>query len=350
MRCPILSELPPPPEGKSGWPWTEETPQIPEAKPGDPPWPKISIVTPSYNQGQFIEETIRSTLLQGYPNLEYIIFDGGSTDDSVEIIKKYEPWLTYWASEPDRGQSHAINKGLKRVSGEVIAYLNSDDIYLSGTLQRALSYMTDQKEVDLVYGDCCVINDESQTVSVWRSRPFDLLVELCQNFIYQPTVFMKREVFEVIGFFDEELHHTMDVDYWLRAATQMRFGYLPSELAGFRITAGSKTGTSLLPFAAERERTLEKFFDSTADPKVAKWRNRAFSWHHYHAGTQFYVENKRDLARRDFFEAIKLKPFSPKAVAALLAIFDTYAGTNFFSKAASTEKIKLKPSSRSKEQ
>jgi glycosyltransferase involved in cell wall biosynthesis len=222
MRCPILSELPPPPEGKSGWPWTEETPQIPEAKPGDPPWPKISIVTPSYNQGQFMEETIRSTLLQGYPNLEYIIFDGGSTDDSVEIIKKYEPWLTYWASEPDRGQSHAINKGLKRVSGEVIAYLNSDDIYLSGTLQRALSYMTDQKEVDLVYGDCCVINDESQTVSVWRSRPFDLLVELCQNFIYQPTVFMKREVFEVIGFFDEELHHTMDVDYWLRAATQTK--------------------------------------------------------------------------------------------------------------------------------
>jgi hypothetical protein len=154
----------------------------------------------------------------------------------------------------------------------------------------------------------------------------------------------------VIGFFDEELHHTMDVDYWLRAATQMRFGYLPSELAGFRITEGSKTGTSLLPFAAERERTLEKFFDSTADPKVAKWRNRAFSWHHYHAGTQFYMENKRDLARRDFFEAIKLKPFSLKAVAALLAIFDTYAGTNFFPKAASTQKINLKPSSRSKEQ
>ncbi|NOR23114.1 MAG: glycosyltransferase [Desulforhopalus sp.] len=348
MRCPILSELPSPPEGKSGWPWTEETPQIPEAKPDGPPWPTISIVTPSYNQGQFIEETIRSILLQGYPNLEYIISDGGSTDDTVEVIKKYEPWLTYWASEPDRGQSHAINKGLKRVSGEVIAYLNSDDIYLSGTVQRALSYMTDQKEVDLVYGDCCVINDESQTVSVWRSRPFDLLVELCQNFIYQPTVFMKRKVLEVIGFFDEELHHTMDVDYWLRAATQMRFGYLPSELAGFRITEGSKTGTSLLPFAAERERTLEKFFDSTSDPKVAKWRNSAFSWHHYHAGTQFYVENKRDLARRDFFEAIKLKPFSLKAVAALLAIFDTYAGTNFFTKAASTRKINLKPSPRYK--
>ena len=138
----------------------------------------------------------------------------------------------------------------------------------------------------------------------------------------------------------------MDLDYWLRAVTQMRFGYLPSELAGFRITEGSKTGTSLLPFAAERERTLEKFFDSTADPRVAKWKNRAFSWHHYHAGTQFYVENKRDLARRELSKGIRLQPFSLKTVAALLAIFDIHARTNFFSRAASTPRINLKPSSR----
>src|SRR5215469_2917833 len=118
MRNARLADLPPPPAGHTGWPWTIESMPSPPARTDGSPWPTISIVTPSYNQGQFIEETIRSVLLQGYPALEYIIIDGGSTDQSVEIIKKYEPWLTYWISESDRGQSHAINKGFKRATGE----------------------------------------------------------------------------------------------------------------------------------------------------------------------------------------------------------------------------------------
>jgi len=121
MRCPTLSGLPPPPNDRVGWPWTEATPPAGETLPDGRPWPKISIVTPSYNQGQFIEETIRSVLLQGYPNLEYLIIDGGSTDGSVEIIRKYEPWLAYWVSERDGGQSEAINKGFRRATGEIVA-------------------------------------------------------------------------------------------------------------------------------------------------------------------------------------------------------------------------------------
>ena len=114
MRCPSLRELPTPPPGKTGWPWTEESAQLPEQMPDGSVWPRISIVTPSFNQAAFVEETIRSVLLQGYPSLEYFIIDGASSDSSVELIKKYERWLTGWVSERDRGQSHAINKGFAR--------------------------------------------------------------------------------------------------------------------------------------------------------------------------------------------------------------------------------------------
>ena len=136
MRCPTLAELPPPPAGKTGWPWTVESPQLPDTMPDGKPWPRISIVTPSYNQGQFIEETIRSALLQGYPHLEYIIIDGGSTDDSVGVIKKYQPWLAYWVSEEDRGQSHAINKGFERATGGIMNWINSDDFLAVDALRE----------------------------------------------------------------------------------------------------------------------------------------------------------------------------------------------------------------------
>ncbi|MCH8077935.1 MAG: glycosyltransferase [SAR324 cluster bacterium] len=124
MQSPTLQELPPPPPDKVGWPWTEGSALQPAATPGGDDWPMISIVTPSFNQGQFIEETIRSVLLQGYPNIEYLILDGGSTDETVDIIRKYEPWVSYWVSEPGDGQSDAIDQGWARSSGEILELLN----------------------------------------------------------------------------------------------------------------------------------------------------------------------------------------------------------------------------------
>src|SRR5439155_19891425 len=121
-----LSVLPPPPRGKTGWPWTEESTPVAEAIKNGASWPRISIVTPSYNQGHFIEETIRSVLLQGYPNLEYIVMDGGSKDGTLSILRKYEHAIDFYTSAPDKGQAEAINKGFARASGDILAWLNSD--------------------------------------------------------------------------------------------------------------------------------------------------------------------------------------------------------------------------------
>src|SRR5262249_30682863 len=144
--------LPPPPLGKSGWPWTRGRLVLPPKRPDGSPWPRLSIITPSYNQGQFIEETIRSVLLQGYPDLEYMIIDGGSTDNTVEIIRKYDPWLEYWVSERDRGQSHAINKGFRRSSGALLGWLNSDDVLLPNALATVATALGSPEQRVLIAG------------------------------------------------------------------------------------------------------------------------------------------------------------------------------------------------------
>ena len=162
MRCPIVTELPPPPPDKTGWPWTEESRQLPDTMPDGASWLRVSIVAPSYNQGQFIEETIRSVLLQGYPNLEYIVADGGSADKSAAVIRKYEPWLTHWVSEPDRGQSHAINKALARSTREALASLNSDDCLLPGAVSHVIRAHERYSSAVASVGGCCRVSPEGR--------------------------------------------------------------------------------------------------------------------------------------------------------------------------------------------
>jgi len=152
MKCPELSELPPPPPGREGFPWTEGSRPLPERTPEGTAWPRLSVVTPSYQQAAFLEETIRSVLLQGHPDLEYWVVDGGSTDGSVEIIEKYAPWLAGWVSERDQGQTDAINKGLRRVTGQVVAYLNSDDVYARDAFHVVASQFTGPAKVDWLIG------------------------------------------------------------------------------------------------------------------------------------------------------------------------------------------------------
>lgn len=274
MRCPTLAELPPPPAGKTGWPWTEETPQL-KNDAGDhksaedvTSWPLVSVVTPSYKQGQFIEETIRSVLLQGYPNLEYIVIDGGSTDDTVEVIRKYESWLSYWVTESDRGQSHAVNKGFARCTGELMGWLNSDDIYLMGTIQTIVQEFRARPDAYLVYGDALCTDKESQPLWVFKSRETSLLAKLEYWrgwYIPQPAVFFKRDLYRHIGELEEGFHYALDYDYFVRAAFHYRFHYLPAVLATYRRHEASKTGnweTQKIFFHTECKQAVARYIKS----------------------------------------------------------------------------------------
>ena len=194
--------------------------------------PCISIVTPSYNQSEYIEKTIRSVRDQDYPRVEHIVIDGGSTDNSVEVLKAYDEDITYWESTPDRGQSHAINKGLKRATGDILAYLNSDDFYLPGTFEAVADLRRQSPKAGLLHGRCRYVNEQGDKVGSQYGR-FDTVAELLdlwdvwwnERQVVQPEVFWTREVYEAIGGFREDLNYVMDYDYWLRTL-----------LAGFDVT------------------------------------------------------------------------------------------------------------------
>ena len=254
MQVPIFAELPPPPSDKTGWPWTEGSPKLTDHMPNGNRWPLVSIVTPSYNQGQFIEETIRSVLLQGYPNLEYIIIDGGSTDNSVEIIRKYEPWLHYWISEPDNGQSEAINKGFQLSNGEVIAWINSDDFYMPGVIHEVICSLIINCNQGLIYGDVDIINENGKHHGKFtgcQTNAKKLLLE--RNSIPQPAAFIRQSDMNKTGGLDKNLDYVMDYDLWIRLALVSPLCYIPSNLAVFRLHENSKSTSQSIPMLIELE-------------------------------------------------------------------------------------------------
>lgn len=223
--APELEDLPAPPGGKVGWPWTTPSNALPSQIIDNTRLPKISIVTPSYNYGHFLEEAIRSVLLQGYPNLEYIVIDGGSTDNSVEIIKKYENFLTYWVSEPDRGQTNALNKGYQKCTGDLFSWINSDDTYSPSTLwQVAAMY---KKSYEMIAGSCRNIYQESDTEEIIRSPKWSFEKYLrfwsypSNTFYPQPSVFLSKEIADKCFPLDESLYCAMDHQYFLRALAQI---------------------------------------------------------------------------------------------------------------------------------
>jgi glycosyltransferase involved in cell wall biosynthesis len=212
-----------------------------------PTLPKISIITPSYNQSQYIETTIQSVLEQEYPNLEYIVVDGGSTDGTLDVLTKFGSRL-HWISEKDRGQSDALNKGLRLASGDIWAYINSDDLYLPGAFQRVGEYFATHSNVDWVTGFCQIIDQNGKQIrksirlykNFWlQFRSYRLLQVI--DYISQPATFWSRRVVDRTGMFNESLHYSMDYDYSLRVGQSYKLHVIPADLAAFRIHPASKS-------------------------------------------------------------------------------------------------------------
>jgi glycosyltransferase involved in cell wall biosynthesis len=233
-------------------------------------WPRISIITPSYNQAKYLEATLTSILNQGYPNLELILIDGGSTDGTLEIINKYANRIYYWESEADRGQSHAINKGMRKATGQILTWINSDDRLAPNAL-FVVAQMFQKNPVDLVVGRCARVMD--QTVEPYHFHrcqlpvgkvvplPLNRLLKLeacwmAGHFFHQPEVFFSRDIWQRSGgYVDEELYYSMDYDLWVRFAKQSaKLISIPEVLSIFRQHPNQKTGGDDMPFLPELRR------------------------------------------------------------------------------------------------
>jgi glycosyltransferase involved in cell wall biosynthesis len=233
---------------------------------------KISIITPNYNTAKYLEQTIQSVLSQkGDFELEYIVIDGGSTDESLDILERYKGELKY-ISEKDKGQSDAINKGMRMATGDILAYINADDIYTDGTFEKVIKYFDDNPKCMWVAGFCKVINQDNKEVRKyvteyknWRLKNFKIKDSLIiENCISQPSTFWRKEILKEIGYFDESLHYSMDQDYWCRIALKYEFHLIPMYLANFRFLPDTKTGANIGKQLKESLDIAKKYSQSKA--------------------------------------------------------------------------------------
>jgi glycosyltransferase involved in cell wall biosynthesis len=224
--------------------------------------PKLTVITPSYNQGTFIERTIRSILDQGYDNLEYLIVDGGSSDQTVDVIKRYEDRIDWWVSEPDKGQTDALNKGLRRATGDIVAYINSDDYYLPGAFEHAVRAFEHQPEARWVVGACRFVNADDSLRTVWvpqrpGSRRHAWMLHPWG--VPQPSSFWQRSLFTELGPFREDMHYVFDTEHGLRLAYAGHMpGLIDAELA-VRVIHEEAKSWDRRPFVEEQKRFLDLF-------------------------------------------------------------------------------------------
>ncbi len=254
-----------------------------------PEQPLVSIITPSYNQVSYLEETISSVLAQDYPHIEYWIIDGGSTDGSVQVIKDHAHQLQGWVSEPDAGQGEAINKGFKRISGEIVAWLNSDDLYRPGAVSRAVSVLQEHPEVGLVYSDVDSIDAQGEVFNRMTYGDYQLTDLLAFNIIGQASVFFRRSLLERVGCLDTSYQFLLDHHLWLRMALHTKLKYVPGEVwAAARIHPGAKNVAAAAQFGDEAYRLADwMLHDDRFQPYIRGQVNRI--WAGAHRLNAFYL-------------------------------------------------------------
>ena len=245
----------------------------------------VSIITPSYNQAPFLEQTMQSVLEQDYPHIEYIVVDGGSTDNSAEIIKTYADRLAYWISERDSGQSEAINKGFARANGEIVAWLNSDDYYMRNTISVVVRCFEQNPDAVMLYGDMLAVDEEGQTINVLKYKQLSLEDLLCFQIIGQPSVFFRRSALNKTGLLDPSFHFMLDHHLWIRLAEQGRILHIPQVWSAARYHPQAKNRARAAEFGREAFRVLDwaKKQPSLAE-SVGRVKRRALaSAHRYDA-------------------------------------------------------------------
>lgn len=260
--------------------------------------PTFTIVTPSLNQGQYIERTIRSVLDQGYPKLEYFVMDAGSTDGTVEIIRRYEDRIDHWVSQPDGGQSAAINAGWSRGSGEIIAWLNSDDYYLPGSLRCVAEFMSANPEALVVYGRTETVDAEGHHLSElgWPYNRRTMIMS--QNVIPQPSAFIRREALEQAGMLDETLHYVMDFDFFLRIDRIRTPEFVPQHLAVMTIHPDAKTTRGRNRMAQERWKVRLRYASASEKPILRMGQLASRLFHQMPSGVRAGIDRVRRLNRK----------------------------------------------------
>ncbi len=219
--------------------------------------PRVSVVTPSYNQAQFLEQTIQSVLGQNYPNLEYMIVDGASTDGSVDIIRRYADRLSWWVSEKDHGQSEAVNKGFARATGEFVGWLNSDDLYQPGAITAAVEAFQAHPEAGLIFSDVLAIDADNRVLNLMRSGDWGLDELMTFHILYQPGVFMRRAVLEQAGYLDPTYHYLLDPQLWLRMVQIAPMVYVRKTLAAGRFHPQAKNMSMGPHYGADAMRIVD---------------------------------------------------------------------------------------------
>jgi glycosyltransferase involved in cell wall biosynthesis len=274
--------------------------------------PLVSVVTPSLNQGEFIQETIESVLSQNYPRIEYIVMDGGSTDRTLKILQTYGERL-YWVSEPDHGQSHAVNKGWRLAQGEIVTWLNADDLFIQDAVSNAvLAFESSHDDLAAVYGDCDYIDKKGEYLGKYPSQPFDYdqLVRLTEDFIPQPGTFIRSLWAKQVGMLDENLHFVMDYDLWLRLGMRAKLEYLPQKMAYARLHGGAKTLSSAPLFGEELASVFSQLVVNPEFPiHLLQNRDSILAKAFVHAASYCFWGGETTRARYFLFRAWRQAPF-----------------------------------------